>query len=192
MKRRFGVRLAVMIALGGSALYGLDPNRTLTQYVHRIWQVQQGLPESSIYSVLQAHDGYLWLGTLTGLVRFDGVRFTTLEDIYPRASAAGLGNAWIRAMLEDSQGALWIGTNESGLFRLANGEVIHYTQQQGLPSDSVQCLTAQKDASGMHSGGPRASRRRKDRDFPKGAGAIDQRRAGGGDRPGWKVVGGGR
>ncbi len=149
MTRRFRLRFAaLMIALGGGALYGLDPGRTLTQYVHRIWQVQQGLPESSIYSMLQAHDGYLWLGTLTGLVRFDGVRFTTLDNIYPEASAAGLGNAWIRSMVEDAQGALWIGTNESGLFRLANGEATHYSQKEGLPSDTVQCLAAQKDRSG--------------------------------------------
>ncbi len=153
MTRRFRLRFAarvaaLMIALGGGALYGLDPGRTLTQYVHRIWQTQQGLPESSIYSVLQAHDGYLWLGTLTGLVRFDGVRFTTLDNIYPDASAAGLGNAWIRSMVEDAQGALWIGTNESGLFRLANGEVTRYSLKEGLPSDTVQCLSAQKDPSG--------------------------------------------
>jgi ligand-binding sensor domain-containing protein len=105
---RFRLSIAAILAAAcGSALYGLDPSRTLTQYVHRIWQVQQGLPESSIYSLLQTRDGYLWLGTQTGLVRFDGVRFSMLESIYPGAPA----NVWIRAAIEDSQGAVWIGTN---------------------------------------------------------------------------------
>jgi len=144
---------ALLIALCGDALYGLDPNRTLTQYAHRIWQVQQGLPEPSIYSLLQTRDGYLWLGTQTGLVRFDGVQFTTLESIYPSAPA----NVWIRAVVEDSQGALWIGTNESGVFRIARGgaehssqaehfsQVEHFSQKEGLPSNTVQCLVLLKD-----------------------------------------------
>jgi ligand-binding sensor domain-containing protein/anti-sigma regulatory factor (Ser/Thr protein kinase) len=138
---RFRLPIAALLLALSGALYGVDPSRTLTQYVHRIWQTQQGLPESSIYSLLQTHDGYLWLGTQTGLVRFDGVRFTTLENIYPNAPA----NVWIRSAVEDSQGALWIGTNESGLFRLAGGAVTHFSQTEGLPSNTVQCLTLFKD-----------------------------------------------
>jgi signal transduction histidine kinase/ligand-binding sensor domain-containing protein len=135
MRFRFSIA-ALLVALSGGALYGLDPSRTLTQYVHRIWQVQQGLPESSIYSLLQTRDGYLWLGTQTGLVRFDGVRFSMLESIYPAAPA----NVWIRAAIEDSQGAVWIGTNESGIYRIAGGVVSHFSQKEGLPSNTVQCL----------------------------------------------------
>jgi len=140
MRFRFSIA-ALLVALSGGALYGLDPNRTLTQYVHRIWQVQQGLPESSIYSLLQTRDGYLWLGTQTGLVRFDGVRFSMLESIYP----AGPSNVWIRAAIEDSQGAVWMGTNESGVFRIAGGVITHFSQKEGLPSNTVQCLVALKD-----------------------------------------------
>jgi signal transduction histidine kinase/ligand-binding sensor domain-containing protein len=132
---------ALLAALGGGALYGLDPSRTLTQYVHRIWQVQQGLPESSIYSLLQTRDGYLWLGTQAGLVRFDGVRFTTLESLVPAAPA----NVWIRAAIEDPQGAVWFGTNESGVFRLARGVLTHFSQKEGLPSNTVQCLVLLKE-----------------------------------------------
>src|SRR5262249_54213680 len=121
----------------------LDPNRKLTQYVHRIWQTQQGLPESSIYSGIQTRDGYLWLGTLSGLVRFDGVDFTPLEAIYPSAPT----NVWIRGLLEDAQGALWIGTNESGIYRLKDGEFTHYSQKDGLPSDNVQYMLAGADGA---------------------------------------------
>lgn len=131
-------RSLLLLAASAGMMFGLDPNRTLTQYVHRIWQVQQGLPESSIYAILQTRDGYLWLGTQTGLVRFDGVRFTPLESIYPSAPS----NVWIRGIAEDPQGALWIGTNESGVFRVRNGEIAHYSQKDGLPSDTVQCVVA--------------------------------------------------
>jgi ligand-binding sensor domain-containing protein/anti-sigma regulatory factor (Ser/Thr protein kinase) len=129
--------LLLLIASAGM-VFGLDPNRTLTQYVHRIWQTQQGLPESSIYAILQSRDGYLWLGTQTGLVRFDGVAFTPLESIYPNAPS----NVWIRGIAEDPSGAMWIGTNESGVFRVADGKVTHYSQANGLPSDTEQCVVA--------------------------------------------------
>ena len=56
-------------------LYALDPNRRVTQYMHTIWTTDQGLPQNNITSILQTRNGYIWCGTLDGLVRFDGVRF---------------------------------------------------------------------------------------------------------------------
>ena len=127
---------AILLAAAGRSALALDSSRTLTQYVHRIWQTQPGLPEASIYSILQTRDGYLWLGTLQGLVRFDGVTFTPLETIYPGAPS----DVWIRSMIQDSTGALWVGTNETGVFRLENGVFTHFSQKNGLPSDVIQCL----------------------------------------------------
>jgi ligand-binding sensor domain-containing protein len=124
--------------LCAASAFGLDPNRKLTQYVHRIWQTQQGLTDATVYSVIQTKDGYLWLGTQGGLVRFDGVRFTPVEGIYPDAPT----NIWIRDLMQDSQGALWIGTNESGVFRLENGSFTHFSDKDGLPSDSISCVIA--------------------------------------------------
>ena len=140
-----------LLLLAAVSAYGLDPNRTLTQYVHRIWQVQQGLPEASIFSILQTGDGFLWLGTQTGLVRFDGVRFTPLEDIYKSAPA----NVWIRDAAEDSRGAMWIGTNESGIFRMDQGAITHYSQKDGLPSNTIQCVVVvQNDVWACTASGP--------------------------------------
>src|SRR5262245_32828117 len=117
--------------------YALDPARTLTQYVHRIWQVQQGLPQASIYAILQTHDRYLWLGTQTGLVTFDGVRFTAVDEM----DGVSMANIWVTHLLED-EGTLWIGTSQDGLIALRNGKVTRYSRQNGLPSDTVQCLLA--------------------------------------------------
>jgi ligand-binding sensor domain-containing protein len=72
--------LLLIAAAIPARVYALDPAKTLTQYVHRIWQVQQGLPQASVYAIVQTRDGFLWLGTETGLVKFDGVRFTTIDD----------------------------------------------------------------------------------------------------------------
>lgn len=117
-------------------LYSLDPSLALTQYIHRIWQVTQGLPQAAIYSIWQTHEGYLWLGTQTGLVRFDGVRFTSFDT----PNFPELKNAWVGNLLEDNRHNLWIGTNDAGLFRLRDGVVQRYSSAEGLPSDSVHCL----------------------------------------------------
>ena len=123
------------------AAFGLDPSRKLTQYVHRIWQSQQGLPQGGILQIFQTRQGYLWLATQTGLVRFDGVRFQEAEDIIPGVPP----NLSARAALEDSQGRLWIGSNESGIYRIGPDGVKQYTTAQGLPSNAIQCLVPGRD-----------------------------------------------
>jgi signal transduction histidine kinase/ligand-binding sensor domain-containing protein len=118
----------------------LDPNRTLTQALHRIWQMQQGLPQATIYCLRQTADGYLWLGTQTWLVRFDGVRFTSVT----RAGNVSLENLWVRDLLEDSDHAVWVATDGAGLFRLHNGSATHYAARDGLPSDTIYQLLSDR------------------------------------------------
>jgi len=136
-----GFLLLVLLSLP-KTVFGLDPSRQLTQYVHRIWQTQQGLPQGSILQIFQTKQGYLWLATQTGLVRFDGVRFQDAEDIIPGAPA----NLWARAIVEDSQGRLWVGSNESGIYRIGADGVKQYTTAQGLPSNAIQCLVPGRDS----------------------------------------------
>jgi ligand-binding sensor domain-containing protein/two-component sensor histidine kinase len=119
-----------------SSLHALDPSRTLTQSVHRIWQVQQGLPQAWIYSIAQTGDGYLWLGTQTGLVKFDGVRFTMATDLEGLPSE----NLWVTHLIEEGDNILWIGTAQAGLFRLEGGTLSRFAQAEGLPSGPIQCL----------------------------------------------------
>ena len=138
MMRRL-LRLLMWLGAALCALapvYGLDPALALTQYIHRIWQVTQGLPQAAIYSIWQTHDGYLWLGTQTGLVRFDGVRFTSFDS----PNVPGLKNAWVGNLFEDRQNNLWIGSSDAGLFRLRDGIVKRFSSAEGLPSDRVHCL----------------------------------------------------
>jgi signal transduction histidine kinase/ligand-binding sensor domain-containing protein len=132
--------IAVALAIQFFALFtpahALDATRALTQSLHRIWQVQQGLPQGTIYSILQTSDGYLWLGTQSGLVRFDGIGFTTVYQ----AGGISLDKLWIQDLLEDADHNLWLATAADGLYRLHDGAAVRYTKNDGLPSDSVQCL----------------------------------------------------
>lgn len=77
------------------------------------------LPSRVVISVLQTRDGYLWLGTLNGLVRFDGDRFTVFDE----SNTPGLPNGSIVFLFEDSRGWLWVGTDGGGLVLIHDGIV---------------------------------------------------------------------
>jgi ligand-binding sensor domain-containing protein/signal transduction histidine kinase len=125
--------LAVVGVLPGRA-HALDPDRRLTQCLRRIWQVQQGLPQATICCIRQTADGYLWLGTQTGLVRFDGVRFTSIRS----RGGVSLENLWIRDLCQDAAGRLWVATDGAGLIRLADASARRYGQPEGLPSENIR------------------------------------------------------
>lgn len=130
--------LVLAIVAASQNVLALDTSRSLTQSIHRIWQAQQGLPQAWIYSVAQTADGYLWLGTQTGLVKFDGVRFAFASQ----HELDGIPNSelWVTRLLEDRDGALWIGTARAGLIRLKSGRAARFSTAHGLPAGSIQCL----------------------------------------------------
>lgn len=128
--------VAMIIALCNARAIALDSSRALTQCVHRIWQTSQGLPEPTITCIRQTHDGYLWLGTRTGLVRFDGVRFTSILD----RGDVKLEDTLIHDLREDDEHNLWVATEGAGLIRLQGDEPTRFGRTEGLPSNNVRCL----------------------------------------------------
>jgi ligand-binding sensor domain-containing protein len=98
------------IALRAAAL---EPTTAAHQYARATWAEQEGLPSSLIWAITQDTDGYLWLGTGAGLVRFDGVRFTHVDE---------LSTVPIRALLSARDGSLWMGMEAgSGITRRQAG-----------------------------------------------------------------------
>ena len=70
------MRLAfLLLLLGAPAAFALDPSRLISQYGHTMWTLQDGALPGTPTAMAQTADGYLWVGTRSGLVRFDGVRF---------------------------------------------------------------------------------------------------------------------
>ena len=106
------------------------------QYIAKVWQTEQGLPQNSVNAILQDRKGYLWIGTFGGLARFDGDRFT----VFSPADTRGFGSARILHVAESRSGDLWIGTVDGGLTRLHDGVAVTYTQRDGLPSDFVSSI----------------------------------------------------
>jgi ligand-binding sensor domain-containing protein len=118
---RFLRAAAALVALlaGASAARALDPSTPLAQYGHDVWTSDSGLPQNSITAILQTRDGYLWLGTQEGLVRFDGVRFTTFDS----RNTPSFGDDWVQSLVEARDGTLWVAT-VAGLARMRGGEFL--------------------------------------------------------------------
>lgn len=125
---------------GYSAPIGLSPQKQIRDYLHHSWQSDQGLPQNSVTALCQAHDGYLWIGTQEGLVRFDGVRFT----LFDKKSIPSFKSNVITCLLEDKTGVLWVGTRGGGLVKLHQGVFSSYSAVNGLSNDIVYALAEER------------------------------------------------
>src|SRR5215472_3898133 len=92
----------------------LNAAAALPNYFARFWQNENGLPDNKVTSIVQTREGYLWLGTRSGLVRFDGVRFTAFDD----SNTPEMKSRNVTCLFEASDNSLWIGYE--------TGEVIRY------------------------------------------------------------------
>ena len=99
------------------------------------WTTEQGLPQNSVLALTQTRDGYLWLATLDGLVRFDGVRFS----VFNRHNTPQLPSNRLRALYCTPDGVLWVGTEE-GLLRLQAGQFTAFSTHDGLPHNQIEDL----------------------------------------------------
>lgn len=124
------------IFLFSSAAAALDPEKLITQYTHQAWRTEEGLPQNSVQAIVQTRDGYLWLGTQEGLVRFDGVRFT----VFDQKNVQALRSADVLALCAGTDGSLWIGTRRGGVVRLHDGVFTAFSEREGLPNNVVRRL----------------------------------------------------
>src|SRR4051812_46644314 len=87
------------------------------QYSRRIWRSEDGLPQNKVQVISQTREGYLWIGTSGGLVRFDGARFV----VFDRSNTPALREDSILALCPARDGSLWIGTEGGGVVRMKDG-----------------------------------------------------------------------
>lgn len=109
------------------------------------WTTDNGLPSNSIRALVQTRDGYLWLTTGNGLVRFDGVRFRVFDSGNTPGLISNRYTAF--ALREDNRGTLWAGTIDGGLVRYRDGVFKTFTTRDGLPNNRV--LRIDEDAEGV-------------------------------------------
>jgi len=120
--------------LAGILLLACTANALAAQYRLKAWTAENGLPQNVIRGIAQTPDGYLWIATLDGVARFDGMRFTTFN----KSNTPGIASNRFSAMVEDQNGDLWL-TNEGGaLTRYHRGSFHTYGPEDGVPSNSIR------------------------------------------------------
>jgi signal transduction histidine kinase/ligand-binding sensor domain-containing protein/CheY-like chemotaxis protein len=134
--------LLVLLCLACSTLpvtAGLNPDKPIAQYTRTVWEASAGLPQNSVQTMLQTRDGYVWLGTEEGLVRFDGERF----EVFSRTNTPALPGKDVKSLFEAPDGSLWIGM-VGGLARLKDGIFTGYSLAQGLQHDWISAVTGDR------------------------------------------------
>ena len=101
--------------------FAIDPGISTSQYLHTSWTQEEGTSLPAVQALAQTSDGYLWLGTANGLIRFDGMRFVPWEA----KPGEKLPGDSIRSLLASSQGGLWISAAR-GVARMDRGHIIRY------------------------------------------------------------------
>jgi signal transduction histidine kinase/ligand-binding sensor domain-containing protein len=117
------VLLSLMIA---GPVRALDPSHVISQYGHLVWTLQDGQIPGAPMAMVQTADGYIWLGTRTGVVRFDGVRFVPLTP----PSGERLLSSRVLSLGTSRDGSLWIGVR-GDLERWYDGHLTHYSDAPG-------------------------------------------------------------
>jgi signal transduction histidine kinase/ligand-binding sensor domain-containing protein len=144
--RLFRFAIAALLLIAPIGAQALDPALAITQYSHRVWRAEDSgasLPQNSVFSILQTRDGYLWLATQEGLVRFDGTRF----EVFSTRNTPAIKHNDVWRLLEDRAGNLWIGTRGGGLTRHRDGRFTNFSKAEGLSNDSVQALWEDADGT---------------------------------------------
>lgn len=132
----FVVLFPLIISVFAPCLFALDPQKTISQYGHNVWSRQNILPVNSVNTILQTHDGYIWLGTTAGLLRFDGNHFewinTDPEDSKNRET--------INTLCESRDSSLWIGTANNWVCRIKNGKIFRHGEPEGILSRNINAF----------------------------------------------------
>ena len=142
MARRF-VRVALALAcVAVGPVAALNTAKPLSDLTHQSWSVDEGLPHSTIRSVAQTPDGYMWFGTHEGAARFDGLNFS----VFDQNNATALRGSGVASMLVQKNGNLLLGLRDGGLARYAREKFEAASPTGGMPAGTVTLLA--EDAEG--------------------------------------------
>ena len=116
-----------------------DPTGLGASYTAILYDSSSGLPTSEANTAIQTSDGFIWIGSYSGLIRYDGNSF------YRYDSSDGISN--VISLFEDSKKRLWIGTNDSGVAKYENGKVTFFGKIEGLKSSSIRSIMEDTDGN---------------------------------------------
>jgi ligand-binding sensor domain-containing protein len=140
---RRGLLCLLLSVLGVSPVWAVDPNRHISQYAHNSWTNQDGFLPGMANAIAQTADGYLWVGTSAGLVRFDGIRFIPWDA---PGEPLAVSSSEITALLTTRDGSIWIAARISP----TRQNLSHWTGQQwvNIPVESTGIWSILESRSG--------------------------------------------
>ncbi len=121
---------------GGYAVTGQMEN---SGYTAKIYDAANGLLTSDANYILGSRDGYVWIGSYSGIIKYDGTSFDRLD------TGDGLTNG--RGLFEDSKGRIWVGTNDNGVVVISGEKSLHLTYKDGLPSSSIRIFEEDREGN---------------------------------------------
>ena len=130
------VIIILFSAFNRQTSFALYPHKQISQYGYSSWTRQNGLPAHSVRVALQTRDGYIWLGTTSGLLRFDGMKF----EVISTDTSDKKNREVITALCETIDSSLWIGTAYDGLRRIKKGKLIPCNVSDGFPKKPIKSL----------------------------------------------------
>lgn len=135
----FRILLSAALLAGGPELLAAPSLGEVvhTDWLARTWQTDEGLPDNNVTGIEQTSDGYLWVATLGGLMRFDGARFEEFSTMHlPRVV-----NRNVRKMYLDRRGRLWLAMDRGAVIRVGETVARVFDTQNGLPDGRVSVMT---------------------------------------------------
>lgn len=142
MRTVFFTTIALFLLCTFSSIQALQPQSSSNQYKHEIWTTEDGLPTNTVQAIQQTPDGYMWLGTPAGLVRFDGQSFKIYDQEDLKSPSSDVISLFV-----DSEGTLWIGTNGGGVVEFTENRFTNLNASQGLASNVVWSITEDHENS---------------------------------------------
>lgn len=115
----------------------LKGNEGVSGWFYRAWQTEDGLPDNSVSAIAQSPEGYLWIGTNGGVIRFNGAEFTPL----PLRDIPDLPSRQVHAMALDRSGQVWMGMERGPIIRIANDSFRTFGEADGVVSRRTHKIT---------------------------------------------------
>ena len=125
-----------------------EPTKAMSQYVRERWESDRGFPGGPVYAITQTADGYLWIGTAKGLIRFDGLNF----HLFQQSNGATVPGGPILGLMADSEGNLWVRQQGAGLLRYRDGKFEDLSNSLEKREVAITAMCRGKDGQALFSG----------------------------------------
>lgn len=119
-----------------------DLEFTYSPYIETVYDESNGLPTGEANEVIQTQDGYIWIASYGGLLRYNGKQFINYSEV-----ENGLPCGSVRTIYEDTSGNLWIGSNDCGIFLYRNGSFLEAEAADGIQAGSIRDFVETDDGT---------------------------------------------